>query len=96
MKTGQYAQHKSASQKSRQQDPNTKFALVCTKYALCCASRREIRYVPRAVDRNPQVPPTGNAPANWCLKKCCHCETSAHTGRGNPPVRAEMFRKLPR
>ena len=67
MKTGQYAQYKSASQKSRQQDPTTKFALVCTKYALRCVSRREIRYVPRAVDRNPQVPPTGNAPANWCL-----------------------------
>ena len=26
------------------------------------------------------------SPENWCLKKCCHCETSAHTGRGNPPV----------
>ena len=24
--------------------------------------------------------------SNWCLIKCCHCETSAHTGRGNPPV----------
>ena len=24
--------------------------------------------------------------ANWCLKKCCHCETSPQTGRGNPPV----------
>ena len=23
---------------------------------------------------------------NCCVKKCCHCETSAHTGRGNPPV----------
>ena len=68
MKTGQYAQHKSASQKSRQQDPTTKFALVCTKYALRCASRREIRYVPRAVDRNPLTPPTGNAPANCCLE----------------------------
>ena len=29
------------------------------------------------------------------LKKRCHCETSAHTGRGNPPVRGEMFRKAP-
>ena len=26
----------------------------------------------------------------------CHCETSAHTGRGNPPVRGEMYRKAPR
>ena len=30
----------------------------------------------------PPVMPT----INWFLKKCCHCETSAHTGRGNPPV----------
>ena len=22
---------------------------------------------------------------NCCLKKCCHCETSPQTGRGNPP-----------
>ena len=26
-------------------------------------------------------------------KIACHCETSAHTGRGNPPVRGEMYRK---
>ena len=32
---------------------------------------------------------------NWCLKKCCHCETSAHTGRGNPPVSGEMYRIVP-
>ena len=25
----------------------------------------------------------------------CHCETSAHTGRGNPPVSGEMFRIVP-
>ena len=24
-------------------------------------------------------------PKNCCLKKCCHCERVAHTGRGNPP-----------
>ena len=29
-------------------------------------------------------------------KITCHCETSAHTGRGNPPVRGEMYRKAPR
>ena len=67
MKTGQYAQQKSVSQKPRQQDPITKFALACTKYALRCASRRQMHYVLRAVDRNPLVPPTGSAPANWCL-----------------------------
>ena len=30
------------------------------------------------------------------VKVSCHCETSAHTGRGNPPVRGEMYRKAPR
>ncbi|MDY4490019.1 MAG: hypothetical protein SPE19_05770, partial [Candidatus Faecousia sp.] len=25
----------------------------------------------------------------------CHCETSPQTGRGNPPVRAEMYRLAP-
>ena len=38
-------------------------------------------------------------PTNWCLSRCvkvsCHCETSAHTGRGNPPDRREMYRKVP-
>ena len=29
-------------------------------------------------------------------KYSCHCETSAHTGRGNPPVSVERFRKLPK
>ena len=36
---------------------------------------------------------------NWCLslsvKVSCHCETSAHTGRGNPPVSGEMYRLVP-
>ena len=25
----------------------------------------------------------------------CHCETSAHTGRGNPPVSGEIYRIVP-
>ncbi len=29
------------------------------------------------------------------FEKSCHCETSAHTGRGNPPVSGEMYRKAP-
>ena len=36
---------------------------------------------------------------NWCLslrlQVSCHCETSPQTGRGNPPVRGEMYRKVP-
>ena len=37
---------------------------------------------------------------NCCLllfdKDTCHCETSPQTGRGNPPVRGGMYRKVPR
>ena len=29
------------------------------------------------------------------LQVFCHCETSAHTGRGNPPVRGKMYRIVP-
>ena len=40
-----------------------------------------------------------NRQINWCLagrlQFTCHCETSAHTGRGNPPVRREMYRQFP-
>ena len=35
----------------------------------------------------------------WCLllrvMVSCHCETSPQTGRGNPPVRGKMCRKVP-
>ena len=46
---------------------------------------------------NPQ-PQTTDRQVGICRavpKITCHCETSAHTGRGNPPVSGEMFRKVP-
>ena len=99
MKTVQYAQQKTASQKPQRQDPTMKFALVYTKYALRYASRRQMHYVLRAVDRNPQVPPTGNAPANWCLslrvKVSCHCEPVRLSGVAIPLLRGEMYRIVP-
>ena len=36
-----------------------------------------------------------NCCLSLCLQVSCHCETSAHTGRGNPPVRGETYRKVP-
>ena len=38
---------------------------------------------------------TGNCCLSLCLQVSCHCETSAHTGRGNPPDRGKMYRKVP-
>ena len=40
--------------------------------------------------------PSGKLVFVASLQVSCHCETSALKWRGNPPVRAEMFRKLPR
>ena len=33
---------------------------------------------------------------NWCLKKCCHCETSVLKWRGNPPVEWNPVRLPPK